>query len=130
LIRRQTLDLIVKRYEPTLPVRHFGCCQQLICLVFAQKTSRDGLRDITTRLNAKPDTLHHPGFTEPVAKSTLAKANENKDWRIWEDLAKNLMRQARPLYAGENLGIDLDDTIYALNSTTIDLSLNLFSRDL
>jgi hypothetical protein len=126
LVHRQTLDRIVKRYEPTLSVRHFGCRQQLTCMVFAQMTSRDGLRDIATCLNAKSDTLYHLGFTEPVAKSTLADANENRDWRIWEDLAKSLMRKARPLYAGEDLGIDLDDTIYAPDSTTIDLSLTLF----
>jgi hypothetical protein len=126
LVHRQTLDRIVKRYEPTLSVRHFGCRQQLTCMVFAQMTSRDGLRDIATCLNARPETLYHLGFYEPVAKSTLADANENRDWRIWEDLAKNLMRKARPLYAGEDLGIDLDDTIYALDSTTIDLSLTLF----
>jgi len=126
LVHRQTLDRIVKRYEPTLSVRHFGCRQQLTCMVFAQMTSRDGLRDIATCLNAKSDTLYHLGFTEPVAKSTLADANENRDWRIWEDLAKSLMRKARPLYAGEDLGIDLDNTIYALDSTTIDLSLTLF----
>jgi len=126
LAHRQTLDRIVKRYEPTLSVRHFGCRQQLTCMVFAQMTSRDGLRDIATCLNAKSDTLYHLGFTEPVAKSTLADANENRDWRIWGDLAKSLMRKARPLYADEDLGIDLDDTIYALDSTTIDLSLTLF----
>jgi hypothetical protein len=126
LVHRQTLDRIVRRYEPTLSVRHFGCRQQLTCMVFAQMTSRDGLRDIATCLNTKPDTLYHLGFTEPVAKSTLADANENRDWRIWGDLAKSLMRKARPLYADEDLGIDLDDTIYALDSTTIDLSLTLF----
>jgi hypothetical protein len=126
LVHRQTLDRIVKRYEPTLSVRHFGCRQQLTCMVFAQMTSRDGLRDIATCLNAKSDTLYHLGFTEPVAKSTLANANENRDWRIWEDLAKSLIRKAKPLYTEEDLGVDLDNTIYALDSTTIDLSLTLF----
>ena len=126
LVHRQTLDRIVKRYEPTLSVRHFGFRQQFTCMVFAQMTSRDGLRDITTCLNARSETLYHLGFTEPVAKSTLADANENRDWRIWEDLAKSLMRKARPLYAGEDLGLDLDNTIYALDSTTIDLTLTLF----
>jgi hypothetical protein len=95
-------------------------------MVFAQMTSRDGLRDIATCLNARTETLYHLGFTEPVAKSTLADANETRDWRIWEDLAKSLMKKARPLYAGEDLGLDLDNTIYALDSTTIDLSLTLF----
>jgi hypothetical protein len=126
LVHRQTLDRIVKRYEPTLSVRHFGFRQQFTCMVFAQMTSRDGLRDITTCLNARSETLYHLGFTEPVAKSTLADANENRDWQIWEDLAKSLMRKARPLYAGEDLGLDLDNTIYALDSTTIDLTLTLF----
>jgi hypothetical protein len=95
-------------------------------MVFAQMTSRDGLRDIATCLNARTETLYHLGFTEPVAESTLADANETRDWRIWEDLAKSLMKKARPLYAGEDLGLDLDNTIYALDSTTIDLSLTLF----
>ena len=126
LVDRKTLSRLVARYGAEERVRHFKCRQQFICMVFAQMTSRDGLRDIATCLNAKSDTLYHLGFTEPVAKSTLADANENRDWRIWEDLAKSLMRKARPLYAGEDLGIDLDDTIYALDSTTIDLSLTLF----
>lgn len=126
LVHRQTLDRIVKRYDPTISVRHFGFRQQLTCMVFAQMTSRDGLRDIATCLNARTETLYHLGFTEPVAKSTLADANETRDWRIWEELAKSLMKKARPLYAGEDLGLDLDNTIYALDSTTIDLSLTLF----
>lgn len=126
LVHRQTLDRIVKRHEPKISVRHFGFRQQLTCMVFAQMTSRDGLRDIATCLNARTETLYHLGFTEPVAKSTLADANETRDWRIWEDLAKSLMKKARPLYAGEDLGLDLDNTIYALDSTTIDLSLTLF----
>lgn len=126
LVHRQTLDRIVKRYEHTTSVRHFGFRQQFICMVFAQMTSRESLRDITTCLNARSETLYHLGFSEPLAKSTLADANENRDWRIWEDLAKSLMRTARPLYAGEDLGLDLDNTIYALDSTTIDLTLSLF----
>jgi hypothetical protein len=126
LVHWQTLSRLVAKYEPTSSVRHFGFRQQFICMVFAQLTWRDGLRDIATCLNSKPSTLHHLGFTEPVAKSTLADANESRNWRIWEDLAKNLMRKARPLYAGEDLGLDLDNTIYALDSTTIDLTLTLF----
>lgn len=126
LVHRQTLDRIIKRYEPTISVRHFGFRQQLTCMVFAQMTSREGLRDIATCLNARTETLYHLGFTEPVAKSTLADANETRDWRIWEDLAKSLMKKAKPLYAGEDLGLDLYNTIYALDSTTIDLSLTLF----
>jgi len=127
LVHWQTLSRLVSKYEPNTAARHFGFRQQFICMVFAQLTSRDGLRDITTCLNARPETLYHLGFTGKVARSTLADANESRDWRIWEDLAKSLIRKARPLYVGEDLGVDLDNTIYALDSTTIDLSLTLFN---
>jgi hypothetical protein len=126
LVHRQTLDRLVERYDAESRVRHFGCRQQLICMAFAQLTWREGLRDIATCLNAKSETLYHLGFREPVAKSTLADANEQRDWRLWEDLAKSLMRKARTLYAGEDLGLELENTVYALDSTTIDLSLTLF----
>ena len=95
-------------------------------MAFAQLTWREGLRDIAECLNARPGIRYHLGFREPIAKSTLADANEQRDWRLWEDLAKSLMRKARPLYAGEDLGLDIDNTIYALDSTTVDLSLTLF----
>ena len=127
LVHWQTLSRLVSKYEPNTVARHFGFRQQFICMVFAQLTSRDGLRDIATCLNARPETLYHLGFTGKVARSTLADANESRDWRIWEDLAKSLIRKARPLYVGEDLGVDLDNTIYALDSTTIDLSLTLFN---
>lgn len=126
LVHRQTLDRLVERYDAESRVRHFGCRQQLICMAFAQLTWREGLRDIATCLNAKPEALYHLGFREPVAKSTLADANNQRDWRLWADLAKNLMRKARVLYAGEDLGLELANTVYALDSTTIDLSLTLF----
>jgi hypothetical protein len=126
LVHWQTLSRLVERYNAESRVRHFGCRQQLICMAFAQLTWREGLRDIATCLNARPETLYHLGFREPVAKSTLADANDQRDWRLWEDLAKSLMRKARPLYAGEDLGLDLENTVYALDSTTIDLSLTLF----
>jgi hypothetical protein len=126
LVDRKTLSRLVQRYDAESRVRHFGCRQQLICMAFAQLTWREGLRDIATCLNAKPEALYHLGFCEPVAKSTLADANEQRDWRLWEDLAKSLMRKARTLYAGEDLGLELEDTVYALDSTTIDLSLTLF----
>lgn len=127
LVDRKTLSRLVERYDAETRVRHFGCRQQLICMVFAQLTWREGLRDIATCLNARPTALHHLGFRQPVAKSTLADANEQRDWRLWEELAKGLMRKARALYAGEDLGLELDNTVYALDSTTIDLSLTLFS---
>jgi hypothetical protein len=126
LVDRKTLSRLVKRYAAESRVRHFGCRQQLICMAFAQLTWREGLRDIAECLNARPTTLYHLGFLEPVAKSTLADANELRDWRLWEDLAKTLMRRARPLYAGEDLGLEIENTVYALDSTTVDLALTLF----
>ena len=126
LVDRKTLARLVARYDAEANVRHFGCRQQFICMVFAQLTWREGLRDIAACLNSKPTTLHHLGFSQPVAKSTLADANEQRDWRLWQDLAGILMRKARPLYVGEDLGLDLENVIYALDSTTIDLSLTLF----
>lgn len=126
LVHWQALARTVQRYDGESRVRHFGCRQQLICMAFAQLTWREGLRDIATCLNAKPEALYHLGFREPVSKSTLADANEKRDWRIWEDLAKSLIRKARALYADEDLGLDLENTVYALDSTTIDLSLTLF----
>jgi len=126
LVHRQTLDRLVERYGAETRVRHFGCRQQLICMVFAQLTWRESLRDIEACLNAKPETLYHLGFLAPLARSTLAEANEQRDWRLWRDLSRGLIAQARRLYAGENLGLEFDNTIYALDSTTIDLSLTLF----
>jgi hypothetical protein len=126
LVHWQTLSRLVDRYDAESRVRHFGCRQQLIAMAFAQLTWREGLRDIADCLNARPATRYHLGFREPVAKSTLADANEQRNWRLWEDLAKTLIRKARPLYAGEDLGLEIDNTVYALNSTTVDLSLTLF----
>ena len=125
-IHWQTLKRLSVRYGTETRVRHFGCRQQLICMVFAQLTWREGLRDIVTCLNARPEALYPLGFRELVARATLAEANEQRDWRLWEDLAKGLISQARTLYTGEDLGLDLENTVYALDSTTIDLSLTLF----
>ena len=125
LIHRQALDRLAERYN--IRARHFGCRQQLICMGFAQLTWRESLRDIEECLNAKgPAALYHLGLREPVARVTLAEANEQRDWRLWQDLATGLIKRARRLYAGEDLGLELDETIYALDSTTIDLSLQLF----
>lgn len=126
LVHWQTLSRLVERYDAESRVRHFGCRQQLICMAFAQLTWREGLRDIADCLNARPHARYHLGFREPIAKSTLADANEQRDWRLWEDLAKSLMAKARPLYAGEDIGLDIENTVYALDSTTVDLSLTLF----
>jgi len=126
LVERKTMERLATRYGAERRVRHFGCRQQLICMLFAQLTWREGLRDIETCLNACPEALYHLGFSEPVARSTLADANERRDWRMWQDLAKGLITTARKLYAGEDLSLDLENTVYALDSTTIDLSLTLF----
>ena len=95
-------------------------------MAFAHLTWREGLRDIVGCLNAQPEELHHLGFTGPLAKFTLADANESRDWRIWEGVAKGLIRKARRLYANEELEVDLDQSIYALDSSTVNLSLPLF----
>jgi len=125
LVERKTLTRLAERYN--IRTRHFGCRQQLICMGFAQLTWRESLRDIEECLNAKgPAALYHLGLREPVARVTLAEANEQRDWRLWQDLATGLIKRARRLYAGEDLGLELDETIYALDSTTIDLSLQLF----
>jgi len=125
IIHWQTLSRLAARYN--IRARHFGCRQQLICMGFAQLTWRESLRDIEECLNAKgPAALYHLGLREPVARVTLAEANEQRDWRLWQDLATGLIKRARRLYAGEDLGLELDETIYALDSTTIDLSLQLF----
>jgi hypothetical protein len=96
-------------------------------MAFAQMTYRESLRDIEACLNAQPGKLYGMDFRNPVAKSTLADANELRDWRIWHDLAAVLIRRARKLYANDDVGLDLDNTVYALDSTTIDLCLALFS---
>ncbi|EIP96446.1 transposase family protein [Opitutaceae bacterium TAV1] len=126
LVDRKTLSRFAARYGAESRVRHFGCRQQFVSMVFAQLTWREGLRDIADCLNARPQALYHLGFREPVARSTLAEANEQRDWRMWQDLAQTLISKARPLYAGEDLGLDLDHAIYALDSSMIDLSLTLF----
>jgi hypothetical protein len=126
VVHRQTLERLAERYRAEDRVRHFGCRQQLISMGFAQLTWRESLRDIETCLNAKPHALYHLGFSEPIARSTLADANERRDWRLWRDLAMSLVHRARRLYADEELGLELDNTVYALDSTTIDLSLTLF----
>jgi hypothetical protein len=95
-------------------------------MAFAQLTYRESLRDIETCLSVQASKLYHLGFREPVRRSTLADANEMRDWRIHAELAQRLIAQARKLYAGESLGLDLTDTVYALDSTTIDLCLSVF----
>jgi Transposase DDE domain/Domain of unknown function (DUF4372) len=125
-VHRQALERCAQRYNANDRVRHFGCRQQFTAMAFAQMTWREGLRDIEACLNAKPEALYHLGFSEPIARSTLADANEGRDWRLWRDLAVGLIAKARRLYVHEDLGLQLANTVYALDSTTIDLSLSLF----
>lgn len=125
-IHREALNRQVQKFSGNYKVKHFGCRQQFIAMAFAQLTWREGLRDIVDCLNAQPEALHHLGFTGPLAKSTLADANESRDWRIWEGVAKGLIRKASQLYEGEELDVDLNNSVYALDSSTVDLSLTLF----
>ena len=125
-IHRETLNRHVRKYNGNYKVKNFGCRQQFIAMAFAQLTFRHGLRDIVECMNARPEALHHLGFSGPLAKSTLADANESRDWRIWQGVAMSLIRKARKLYADEELAVDLDNTVYALDSSTVDLSLTLF----
>ena len=117
---------IVTRYGGDSGVRSLSCTEQFRAMAFAQLTYRESLRDIETCLLANQAKLYGMGFRAPVRRSTLADANEERDWRIWADLAALLIRRARKLYCNESFGIELDNTVYALDSTTIDLCLSLF----
>ncbi len=116
----------VDRYGGNHRVRRFSCWDQLLCLVFAQLTCRESLRDIVACLRAVDGRLYHMGIRGTVSRSTLADANEARDWRIYADFAQVLIREARRLYAGESFGVDLAHTVYAFDSTTIDLCMSLF----
>ena len=118
---------IVTRYGGDSRVRSLACTEQFRAMAFAQLTYRESLRDIETCLLANQTKLYSMGFRTPVRRSTLADANEGRDWRIWADLAALLIRRARKLYCNDNFGIDLSNTVYALDATTIDLCLSLFS---
>ena len=116
----------VARYQGDYKVRGFSCLDQFLCLAFAQLTYRESLRDIETCLRAMQSRLYHMGIRGRVARSTLADANESRDWRIVADFAQGLIGIARPLYAAEPFGVELAATVYAFDSTTIDLCLALF----
>jgi hypothetical protein len=121
-----TFTKIVSRYGGDHRVRALSCAEQYRAMAFAQLTYRESLRDIETCLSVQASKLYHMGLREPVRRSTLADANESRDWRIYADLAQRLIAQARKLYATEDLGLDLTNTVYALDSTTIDLCLSIF----
>jgi hypothetical protein len=117
---------IVKRYYGDYGIRSFNCAEQFRVMAFAQLTWRESLRDIEATLGANAGKLYGMGLRSAVRRSTLADANEARDWRIWADLAALLIRRARKLYANEPLALELDNTVYCLDSTTIDLCLSLF----
>lgn len=125
-VPRHEFDACVRRYDGDRRPRGFSCRDQFLCLAFAQLTFRESLRDIETCLRALAPKLYHAGFRGKVSRSTLADANRTHDWRIFADFAQVLISRARKLYANEPLGIELDQTVYALDSTTIDLCLSLF----
>lgn len=116
----------VTRYDGDFGKRSFSCLDQFLCLGFAQLTYRESLRDIEACLRSVQGKLYHMGFRGRISRSTLADANESVDWRIYADFAQVLIATARPMYAQESLGFDLDGTVYALDSTTIDLCLSVF----
>ena len=116
----------VERYQGDSRLRGFSCWDQYLSMAFAQLTYRESLRDIEACLHSVEGKLYHLGFRGKVARSTLADANESHDWRIFADFAQVLIRIARPLYAHDEIGVDLDQSLYALDSTTIDLCLSLF----
>ncbi len=117
---------IVQRRDGDSGVRSLSCAEQFRAMAFAQLTWRESLRDIEASLSANASKLYAMGFRSAVKRSTLADANESRDWRIWSDLAALLIRRARKLYASESLGVELDNTVYALDSSSIDLCLSLF----
>lgn len=123
---RHEFNRCVRHYQGNYRVRDFSCLDQFLCLAFAQLTGRESLRDIETCLRAMQPKLYHCGFRGSIARSTLADANENRDWRIYADFASVLIRTARKLYAADSFGVELAQTAYALDSTTIDLCLSLF----
>ena len=124
----KTFSRIVGRYRGDRLVRRLRCSEQFRAMAFAQLTGRESLRDIEACLAARPSKLYHSGFRAPVRRSTLADANERRDWRIYADFGQRLIVQARTLYAEEELATHLQETVYALDSSTVDLCLSLFPR--
>jgi len=122
----QEFQKCVARYDGGRYLKNLSCWDQYLAMAFAQLTYRESLRDIEACLRSVSGKLYHMGFRGKVARSTLADANESRDWRIYADFAQVLIAIARPLYADDPIGIDLDQSLYALDSTTIDLCLSLF----
>jgi hypothetical protein len=122
----KTFHRLVSRYDGDHRVRTLPCAEHFRVLAFAQLTYRESLRDIEACFSAQSAKLYHMGIRSPIKRSTLADASERRDWRIYAEFAHRLIAQARILYAEEDLGLDLSNTVYALDSTTIDLCLSLF----
>jgi hypothetical protein len=116
----------VDRYNGNYRVRSFTCFDQFLCMAFAQLTYRESLRDFECCLRAMREKLYHMGIRGKISRSTIADANENRDWRIYCDFAQILIHQARQLYANDDFGLQLDETVYALDATIIDLCLSVF----
>ncbi len=121
-----TFRRCVQRYNGNHHIKTFTCQDHYRCMAFAQLTYRESLRDIEACLKAQQNKLYHMGIRSRVARSTLAEANEKRDWRIYADFAQSLIQTARRLYIDEDLGLDLNNTVYALDATTIDLCLTVF----
>jgi len=126
LFPKRDFQQCVDRYRGSYRLRNFSCRDQFLAMAYAQLTARDSLRDVETCLRAMREKLYHVGFRSTIARSTLARANEQRDWRIYHDLAQVLITRARRLYADEPLAVALDRTVYALDSTLIELCLTLF----
>ena len=122
----RTFQRRVEHYKGNYRTKNFSCSDQFLCMAFAQLTFRESLRDIEACLRSSKNKLYHLGIRGNVSRSTLADANNNRDWRLYADLAQTLIHQARDLYLNDDLGLELDNTVYALDSTTIDLCLSLF----
>ena len=123
---RYEFQVCVDRYKGNHYIKNFSCNDQFLCMAFAQLTFRESLRDIEACLRAQQSKLYHMGFRSRVSRTTLADANEHRDWRIFRDFAHGLIRTARELYRDEPFDIDFANAVYAFDSTTIDLCLTLF----
>ena len=121
-----TFRRCVQRYGGNHKVKSFSCLDQFLCMAFAQLTYRESLRETEICLRAQSEKLYHMGIRGGISRNTLSNANKVRDWKIYADFAQALIKIARPLYAKEDLGLDLDNTIYALDASTIDLCLSVF----
>jgi hypothetical protein len=125
-IHPQIFRRIVQRHQGDYKTHRFSCWDQFLCLAFAQLTYRESLRDIEVCLRSRSSQLYHLGIRGSVSRSTLAHANEHRSWQMYADLAGHLIGKARRLYAGDSFGVELDQTVYALDATTVDLCLSVF----